>query len=126
VRPLPVYGSQAVGDSFRFGAEIRPTVLTTGFWPIQSVPPCTLVPQLMSSCEHFRAFYLGRHTGRRLTWQTSLGTADLKTLYTPRPYELTVTTYQMCILLMFNDKDDISFRCGGLRLTRRLLLHTAL
>ena len=65
----------------------------------------------MSSCEHFRAFYLGRHTGRRLTWQTQLGTADLKTLYTQRPYELTVTTYQMVVLLHFNDADEIAYKC---------------
>lgn len=100
---------KAVGDAF-FGVEILPTVLTTGFWPIQSVPPCFVPPALMSSCEHFRAFYLGRHTGRRLTWQTQLGYADIKTLYTSRPYELTVTTYQMVLLLQFNEAEEIPYR----------------
>jgi hypothetical protein len=52
-----------------------------------------------------------KHTGRRLTWQTNQGSADVKTLYTPKPYELSVSTYQLCILLQFNHREDISLGC---------------
>lgn len=45
---LRALGPQALGDGYRFGVDISPTVLTTGFWPIQPVPPCTLTPQVQS------------------------------------------------------------------------------
>ncbi|PKY45991.1 Cullin-domain-containing protein [Rhizophagus irregularis] len=45
-------------------------------------------------------------TGRRLTWQSNMGTADIRGSFKARKHELNVSTYQMVILLMFNDKQD--------------------
>ncbi|KAK3234933.1 hypothetical protein CYMTET_54841 [Cymbomonas tetramitiformis] len=56
-------------------------------------------------------FYLSTHTGRRLTWQTNMGTADLKAVFSPTAkHELSVSTYQMCILLLFNEVGLVSQR----------------
>ena len=51
-------------------------------------------------------FYLTKHNGRRLTFQTSMGTADIKARFlgkdgaSPHTHELNVSTYQMCILML--------------------------
>lgn len=85
------------------------TVLTTGFWPVQDAAPCTLPPQLVACKEHFERFYLRTRQGRRLTWWTSRGTADIRAMFTARRRELTVSTLQMVILLLFNTTDKLTF-----------------
>lgn len=52
----------------------------------------------------FETFYLTKHTGRKLAWQTSLGTAEVKAVFGDKKHELIVSTYQMCILVLFNSK----------------------
>ena len=94
--------------------EMVVNVLTTGFWPIKSAQPCVLPPAIQSCCEHFKHFYCEKkHKGRRLTWQTNMGTADLKANFGAsgeRRHELNCSTYQMCILLLFNRSAVVSFR----------------
>ncbi|KAL3622406.1 Cullin-3A [Castilleja foliolosa] len=99
-----------------YGAELVncPTlvvqVLTTGSWPTQSSQTCILPSELSSLCDKFRSYYLGTHTGRRLSWQTNMGTADLlATFGNGQKYELNVSTYQMCVLMLFNNTDRLSY-----------------
>jgi cullin 3 len=53
-------------------------VLTTGSWPTQAASKCVLPPALEACCREFSAFYLERHSGRKLAWQTNMGTVDLR------------------------------------------------
>lgn len=99
-------GSKAV----LHGVEMNVQVLTTGFWPTQVAASCTLPPEIVHCCDTFKKFYLGEHSGRKLTWQTNMGTVDLKANYSNRTRELTVSTYQMSILMMFNSADVITFK----------------
>jgi len=89
--------------------DIEVDVLTNGYWPSQKVPPCTLPTQVQDAIKKFSDFYLEKHSGRKLSWQTSAGSADLKATFGTAPnyrrHELIVSTYQMCILLLFNEKD---------------------
>lgn len=57
----------------------------------------------------FADFYLAKHNGRKLTWQTNMGTADLRATLGGKTRELVVTTQQMVLLLQFNQKDSWSF-----------------
>ena len=57
----------------------------------------------------FADFYLAKHNGRKLTWQTNMGTADLRAVLGGKTRELVVTTQQMLLLLQFNQKDTWSF-----------------
>ena len=101
--------------------EMNVSVLTTGCWPNVSPCTCLLPADLAHSSEHFRQFYLQQHSGRKLAYQTNLGTADLRLTY-PAPgagsdggqapkmkHELHVTTYQMIILLLFNERLEYTF-----------------
>ncbi len=51
------------------------------------------------------------HSGRRLAFQPNMGTADLRATFgAGRRHELNVSTYQMCVLLLFNETDSMSYR----------------
>ncbi|KAJ0988326.1 hypothetical protein J5N97_006682 [Dioscorea zingiberensis] len=103
------YASQSFdsGDSPTLAVQ----VLTTGSWPTQPSPSCNLPAEILGVCERFRAYYLGTHTGRRLTWQTNMGTADIKATFGKgQKHELNVSTYQMCVLMLFNSSDHMSYK----------------
>jgi len=96
-------------DSKHSPIELNVTVLTTGFWPIPVIPDCTLPIQASHCCEHFMQYYTNLHSGRKLTWQTSLGTAELRCQFEKGRKELVVHAYQMCILMMYNHADKYTF-----------------
>ncbi|KAK9064550.1 hypothetical protein SSX86_015932 [Deinandra increscens subsp. villosa] len=111
--------SRDTNDRFHLnhGADLgdRPSlvvqVLTTGSWPTQPSATCNLPTELMTICDRFRSYYLGTHSGRRLSWQTNMGTADLKASFGKgQRHELTVSTYQMCVLMLFNETDRLTYK----------------
>lgn len=94
-----------LGDSPTLSVQ----VLTTGSWPTQPSPPCNLPSEIRGLCEKFRNYYLGAHSGRRLTWQANMGNADLKATFGKgQKHELNVSTYQMCVLMLFNNADRMT------------------
>ncbi|GKV08717.1 hypothetical protein SLEP1_g20313 [Rubroshorea leprosula] len=100
-----------VGADLGDGPTLSVQVLTTGSWPTQPINTCNLPTEILSICEKFRNYYLGTHTGRRLTWQTNMGTADLKATFGKgQKHELNVSTYQMCVLMLFNNTDRLTYR----------------
>jgi cullin 3 len=85
------------------------TILTTVHWPNVSEAPCRLPTAVQPAADAFKDWYLGSHSGRRLDWATSQGTADVSVHYTSRKYELVVSTYQACLLELFNDSATVTF-----------------
>lgn len=89
--------------------EISVNVLTASYWPqpIVSLTPCTLGDRLLGATTMFQNYYDSRHNGRRLTWQGSLGTADVKVRFKARSHDLNVSTHALVVLLLFEEvKDD--------------------
>jgi cullin 3 len=95
-----------------FKIDIEVDVLTTGYWPSQQVPSCTLPMTAQEAIDRFSKFYLEKHTGRKLSWQTAAGSAEIKATFGSgrdiRRHELCVSTYQMCILMLFNEHDTLT------------------
>merc|ERR1719273_1060391 len=162
------------------GVDLTVRVLTTGYWPDQNAPPSINLPRIpQDAFDVFKNFYLAKHSGRVLTLQPSVGTADLNALFfgtvtkskntdstpiggstsyaftdneassngqtsaavassssslraitqssgsalgqtagavsmqissqSPRKHILCVTTYQMCVLLLFNLRDKLTY-----------------
>ncbi|KAH7913225.1 Cullin [Hygrophoropsis aurantiaca] len=90
--------------------EIAVTVMTSTFWPMShSSASCTLPECLIRSCKSFEQFYLNRHSGRRLTWQLSLGNADVRVQFKARKHDLNVSTFALVLLLLFEDLSDDEF-----------------
>ncbi|VDK76385.1 unnamed protein product [Litomosoides sigmodontis] len=122
-------------ESTHDSMDITVRVLTSGYWPTQAAPDCILPPVAAQAFESFRTFYLSKHNGRKISLNPMLGHADVKAVFygtnanaeelsqqesdlagpsvTPRGKEehkiLTVSTYQMCVLLRFNNKAKITF-----------------
>ncbi|XP_060566573.1 cullin-3-like [Ruditapes philippinarum] len=110
------------------GVDLTVRVLTTGYWPTQSATPKCNIPQApRSAFEQFRRFYLAKHSGRQLTLQPQLGSADLNAVFYgvkkedssesvgassskgPRKHIIQVSTYQMCVLMLFNNRDKWTY-----------------
>lgn len=90
--------------------DLHATVLTTNSWPINPNSQCNLPNFLNKACDAFKDFYLDRHSGRRLTWQYNMGNADIKLNGFDANYQVNVSTYQMAVLLLFNQNNQLSFR----------------
>lgn len=89
--------------------ELSVNVLTASYWPqpIVSSTPCTFSDRLLGATTMFQGYYDSRHNGRRLTWQGSLGTADVKVRFKARSHDLNVSTHALVVLLLFESlKDD--------------------
>ncbi|PQE31306.1 putative SCF complex member Cullin 1 protein [Rutstroemia sp. NJR-2017a WRK4] len=89
------------------------SILGTGMWPLN--PPNTdFTPpmELTKAYERFQNFYNQKHSGRKLTWLWQLCKGEVKANYcknTKTPYTFQVSTYQMAILLLFNESDKNTY-----------------
>ncbi|KAI0749766.1 Cullin-domain-containing protein [Daedaleopsis nitida] len=90
--------------------DISVIVMTSTFWPMShTAASCVFPEQLIQASKSFERFYLSRHSGRRLTWQPSLGNADVRVTFKSRKHDLNVSTFALIILLLFEDILDDQF-----------------
>lgn len=89
--------------------DLDVTVLTAGFWPTYLPVNVALPPDMVAAQEVFSQFYLSKHGGRRLTFQSSLGTCVIKASFRRGKKELSVSQFQALVLLLFNDRDTMTF-----------------
>lgn len=97
--------------------DLEISVLTSTMWPTEimggsrdgiPVSQCVFPREVDRLKQSFEGFYYGKHSGRKLSWQAAMGTADIRATFV-RPdgkverHELNVSTYGMVILLLFND-----------------------
>uniref|UniRef100_Q5T2B5 Cullin-2 n=2 Tax=Catarrhini TaxID=9526 RepID=Q5T2B5_HUMAN len=86
--------------------------LKAGAWPLTQAPSSTFaIPQeLEKSVQMFELFYSQHFSGRKLTWLHYLCTGEVKMNYLGKPYVAMVTTYQMAVLLAFNNSETVSYK----------------
>ncbi|CAA7266849.1 unnamed protein product [Cyclocybe aegerita] len=90
--------------------ELSVIVMTSNAWPMTHSPSSCILPSVMSKAtKSFEQFYFSRHSGRRLTWQYSLGNADVIVQFKARSHELNVSTFGLVILLLFENLGDGDF-----------------
>ncbi|MCJ1346644.1 hypothetical protein MMC31_004862 [Peltigera leucophlebia] len=100
-------------DEIKKAVDSSYHVLGTGFWPL--TPPATqfLPPQeIVKTYQRFQTFYFDKHSGRKLTWLWNLCKGEMRANYIKSakiPYTFMVSTYQMAILLLFNDADVVTY-----------------
>eukprot|EP00064_Thunnus_orientalis_P003340 superscaffoldBa00000269_g3349 len=92
------------------GISFQIYVLQAGAWPLTHVPSSTFaIPQeLEKSVQMFELFYNQHFSGRKLTWLHYLCTGEVKMNYLSKPYVAMVTTYQMAVLLAFNNSQTVT------------------
>lgn len=81
-------------------------VLSSGSWPFQQCPPLTLPTELEKSYQRFTEFYSSQHSGRKLSWLYSMSKGELVTSCYKNKYTLQASTFQIAILLLFNEKTE--------------------
>nr|XP_004663475.1 cullin-4A [Jaculus jaculus] len=89
--------------------DLTVNILTMGYWPTYTPMEVHLPPEMVRLQEVFKTFYLGKHSGRKLQWQTTLGHAVLKAEFKEGKKEFQVSLFQTLVLLMFNEGDGFSF-----------------
>jgi len=99
------------GDSR--GVDASYSILGTGFWPLNA-PNTDFTPpaEIAKAYERFQSFYGQKHSGRKLTWLWQFCKGEIKANYCKNqktPYTFQVSTYQMAILLLFNENDKNSY-----------------
>ncbi|KAI8821887.1 Cullin [Fimicolochytrium jonesii] len=86
------------------------SILTSSYWPMTGIGAdqvCHFPPEVAACQQHFDKYYHSRHSGRRLTWSSQLGTADIKASFKKGNKEFNVSTYGMLVLVgVFNDVAD--------------------
>uniref|UniRef100_A0A452H9S9 Cullin family profile domain-containing protein n=1 Tax=Gopherus agassizii TaxID=38772 RepID=A0A452H9S9_9SAUR len=88
--------------------ELTVNILTMGYWPTYVPMEVHLPPEMVKLQEIFKTFYLGKHSGRKLQWQSTLGHCVLKAEFKEGRKELQVSLFQTLVLLMFNEGEEFS------------------
>lgn len=88
--------------------ELTVNILTMGYWPTYVPMEVHLPPEMVRLQEVFKTFYLGKHSGRKLQWQSTLGHCVLKAELKEGKKELQVSLFQTLVLLMFNEGEEFS------------------
>jgi len=88
--------------------DLTVSILTMGYWPTYPVLEVTLPMEMVQYQTIFNKFYLGKHSGRKLQWQPTLGHCVLKAAFAQGKKELMVSLFQALVLLLFNNADELS------------------
>jgi cullin 1 len=88
-------------------------ILGTGFWPLNA-PNTPFAPptEVNKAVDSFSRFYDNKHNGRKLTWLWQLCKGEVRANYIKNgkvPYTFQVSTYQMAILLLFNESEKLDY-----------------
>ncbi|XP_062907313.1 cullin-4A-like isoform X3 [Mobula hypostoma] len=88
--------------------DLTVNILTMGYWPTYTPMEIHLPSEMVKLQEVFKTFYLGKHSGRKLQWQATLGHSVLKADFKEGKKELQVSLFQTLVLLMFNEHNEFS------------------
>lgn len=97
--------------------ELEVHVLTTTVWPITAGEAenrsCLYPIEVEQAKESYEKFYLGKHTGRKLTWMHHMGEATMRATFKkdgqPITYEVAAPTFCMMVLMLFNEHEKLTF-----------------
>lgn len=79
-------------------------VLSSGSWPFNQSFSFSLPSELERSVQRFTNFYGALHSGRKLNWLYNMCKGELITNCFKNKYTLQTSTFQMAVLLQFNDQ----------------------
>ena len=84
-------------------------VLGTNFWPLNPPGHEFVIPaEILPTYDRFQKYYQMKHSGRKLTWLWNYSKNELRTNYLNQKYILMTSSFQMAVLLQFNNNDTLS------------------
>ncbi|TPX61729.1 hypothetical protein PhCBS80983_g00954 [Powellomyces hirtus] len=116
------FNQHAASNKLKLGVDMNVMVLTAGSWPLTGIvnTDFSLPAELEQSVMHFTTYYGTHYTGRKLTWLHHLAKADVKIHNMDKRYELSLSLYQMGVLLLFNAADDLSLSFADIQNASKL------
>lgn len=108
-------------ENIDLGINLSIKVLQAGAWPLgptQVVIPFAVPQEFEKSIRMFEAFYHKSFNGRKLTWLHHMCHGELKLGYLKKTYIVTMQTYQMAMLLLFESCDSLT--CKDIQSTLQL------
>ncbi len=104
----PAVTRSSRNTALKVAAKSRISVRHSLHWPNYR-PDNMKIPKILSSVECiFEDFYKQNFKKRKLTWLRSQGSVELLFRHRGKTYTLTTTVPQACVLLQFNDDDQMS------------------
>ncbi|XP_054161672.1 cullin-1-like [Oppia nitens] len=98
----------ALNLSERLDLDFSIQVLSSGSWPFQQSFTFALPQELERSVQRFTHFYSGQHSGRKLHWLYHMSKGEITTNCFKNKYTLQASTFQMAVLLQYNNADQFS------------------
>lgn len=89
--------------------DMTVSILTMGNWPNYPLMDVNMPEDMVRLLEVFNKFYISKHSGRKLTWQPTLGHCVLRAQFRGGQKELLVSLFQALVLLLFNGAMEHSF-----------------
>lgn len=84
-------------------------VLGKAFWPIIPPEDGFIVPaDIQLTYDRFQGYYQSKHSGRKLTWLWNYSDNEVRANYSNQKYIFVTSTYQMAVLLQYNNNDSLS------------------
>jgi hypothetical protein len=84
-------------------------VLGKAFWPVGPPEDGFIVPtDIQLTYDHFQRYYQSKHSGRKLTWLWNYSYNEVRANYSNQKYIFITSTYQMAVLLQYNNNDRLS------------------
>lgn len=85
-------------------------ILQAGAWPLgpQTAIPFAVPQEFEKPIQDFENFYNMKFSGRKLSWLHHLCHGELKVSLAKKSYLITMQTYQMAMLLLFESCDTLS------------------
>jgi cullin 1 len=104
--------TETVSEDTLGGISLDVQVLNSLHWPIyKSEGDQIVLPKELVDCQKsFDKFYQSTTQNRKLTWVYSTSNAMVQLKYGKAKFDLMCTTYQACIMLMFNSNTSHSFK----------------
>lgn len=86
-------------------------ILQACAWPFSQTPVSTFnMPSIFEKAvTEFEVFYLNKFSGRKLNWIFHVSQGEVKFLYTKKTYHITMNTFQIGIILLFENTDELSY-----------------
>lgn len=93
------------GGNDQLDIDFQIQVLSSGSWPFQQSCVFSLPTELERCVHRFTGFYGGQHSGRKLNWLYHMSKGELITNCFKNRYTLQASTFQMAVLLRYNEAD---------------------
>jgi cullin 1 len=88
--------------------DLSTIILSDGSWPTYKHVEMQLSGDLTQCVQNYTNFYCDTHHSRRLTWLYDLGSVTLNIKFAQKPIEISCSTIQAVILLLFRDDDSLT------------------